>query len=376
MDALRSLLEWIVSLLGPFVAPDWGALIQLLPIIVLLVVAGFYAWIFLRFRRAGPRRIGMPPLPVTSAPAGIHLPGPSLAPLLISVASAALFFSVALGGVALAVSAGAMLLALVAWGREAVREYDAIGAGDHGALAISAQSGREASGPPAGVHLPPPSLLPFLVSLATGVLLFGAAIGLPFLLLGALMTAFALIGWLLDAGREYRAVTEADRTGHLVNPTPKSAPRISLILFSLLFVVVGGAQMGVFAAPAEEGGATPAPSGAPSESGAPTESGAPSAGPDDGITLITAMGVKFEQTLFELPADMTSQLRFHNMDVGIPHNIAIHEGSADAVGPELWQGEIFNGDETRLYDIPAFPAGSYSFVCTVHPNMVGDVVVQ
>jgi len=38
--------------------------------------------------------------------------------------------------------------------------------------------------------------------------------------------------------------------------------------------------------------------------------------------------------------------------------------------------EIFNGDETRLYDIPAFPAGSYSFVCTVHPNMVGDVVVQ
>jgi len=376
VDALRSLLEWIVSLLGPIVAPDWGALIQLLPIIVLLVVAGFYAWVFLRFRRAGPRTIGMPPLPTKSVPAGIHLPGPSLAPLLISVASAALFFSVALGGVALAVAAVAMILALVAWGREAVREYDAIGVGHHNALALSAQSRGEVSGPPDGVHLPPPSLLPFLVSLATGVLLFGAAIGLPFLLLGALMTAFALIGWLLDAGREYRAVTEADSTGHLVNPTPKSAPRFSLILFSLLFVVVGGAQMGVFAAPAEEGGATPGPSGAPSESGAPTESGAPSAGPDDGITLITAMGVKFEQTQFELPADMTSQLRFHNMDVGIPHNIAIHEGSADAVGPELWQGEIFNGDETRLYEIPAFPAGSYSFICTVHPNMVGDVVVK
>ena len=88
------------------------------------------------------------------------------------------------------------------------------------------------------------------------------------------------------------------------------------------------------------------------------------------------MGVKFEQIVFELPADMESQLRFHNMDVGIPHNIAIHEGSADAVGAELWQGEIFNGDETVLYEVPAFPAGSYSFVCTVHPNMVGDVVVQ
>ena len=370
MDALRSILEWIVSLLGPFVAPDWGALIQLLPIIVLLAVAGFYGWVFLRFRRAGPRRVGMGVISAAQPPAGIHLPGPSLAPLLISVASAALFFSVALGGVALAVSAAAMVLALVAWGREAVREYDAIGAKGHDTLAIAAQSRAAVASPPDGVHLPPPSLLPFLVSLATGVLLFGAAIGLPFLLLGALMTAFALIGWLLDAGREYRAVTEADRTGHLVNPTPKAAPRISLLLFSLLFVVVGGAQMGVFAAPAEEGGATPAPSGAPSESGAP------SAGPDDGITLITAMGVKYEQSSFELPADTASQLRFHNMDVGIPHNIAIHEGSADAVGPELWQGEIFNGDETRLYDIPAFPAGSYSFVCTVHPNMVGDVVVK
>ena len=376
MDALRSLLEWIVSLLGPFVAPDWGALIQLLPIIILLVVAGFYGWVFFRFRRAGPRQIGMPALPTRSAPAGIHLPGPSLAPLLISVASAALFFSVALGGVALAVSAGAMLLALVAWGREAVREYDAIGAGDHGALAISAQSSRGASGPPAGVHLPPPSLLPFLVSLATGVLLFGAAIGLPFVLLGALMTAFALVGWLLDSGREYRAVAEADSTGHLVNPTPKSAPRISLLLFSLLFVVVGGAQAGLIFTESESPAPSPGASGAPAESGAPTESGAPSAGPDDGITLITAMGVKFEQTLFELPADTASQLRFHNMDVGIPHNIAIHEGSADAVGPELWQGEIFNGDETKLYELPAFPAGSYSFVCTVHPNMVGDVVVK
>ncbi|MFM8690647.1 MAG: hypothetical protein ACKODF_05850, partial [Candidatus Limnocylindrus sp.] len=64
MDAFRSLLEWVVSLLGPFVAPDWGALIQLLPIIILLVVAGFYAWIFFRFRRTGPFRQSraLPPL--------------------------------------------------------------------------------------------------------------------------------------------------------------------------------------------------------------------------------------------------------------------------------------------------------------------------
>ena len=42
MEFLRSLLEWVISLLGPFVAPDWGALIKLIPIGVLLIVVAFY----------------------------------------------------------------------------------------------------------------------------------------------------------------------------------------------------------------------------------------------------------------------------------------------------------------------------------------------
>ena len=60
MEFLRSLLEWVVSLLGPFVAPDWGALIKLIPLGVLAIVVAFYGWVFWRFRRAGPRRISMP----------------------------------------------------------------------------------------------------------------------------------------------------------------------------------------------------------------------------------------------------------------------------------------------------------------------------
>ncbi len=128
MEFLRSLLEWVISLLGPFVSPDWGALIKLIPLGVLLLVVAFYGWVFWRFRRAGPRRIGMP-IRKPQVPSGVHLPGPSLAPFLISAASAALFFSVALGGPALAVAGLLFVLALVAWGREAVREYDALGAG-------------------------------------------------------------------------------------------------------------------------------------------------------------------------------------------------------------------------------------------------------
>ena len=364
MDALRSLLEWVISLIGPLVAPDWGALIKLIPIGVLALVAAFYGWVFFRYRRAGRRQIGMPPLPVVKPPAGIHLPGPSLAPFLISIAAAALFFSVAMGGAALAVSGAAMVLALIAWGREAVREYDAIGAGHSDALQLHDGASTAPAGPPSGVHLPAPSLLPFLVSAAVAVLLFGAAIGLSFVLLGALMTAIALIAWLLDAGREYRAVEEADSSGHLVNPEPKRAPRISLAIFSILFIFIGGSQFGLFAPAAGEG------SPAPGESTAPTEA------PSDGITEVSAMAVKFEQASIELAADVPTQLRFHNMDVGIPHNVAIHEGTVDTVGVELFQGEIFNGDDERLYDIPPLAAGGYVFICTVHPNMVGALTVK
>ena len=361
MEFLRSLLEWVISLLGPFVAPDWGALIKLIPLGVLLLVVGFYAWVFWRFRRAGPRRVGMP-IRKPLVPAGIHLPGPSLAPFLISAASAALFFSVALGGAALALSGLLFVAALVAWGREAVREYDALGAGS--ALAVHVDDAAVSvapSGPPEGVHLPPPSLLPLLVSAGAAVMLFGVAVGLEFALLGTLMTALALIGWLYDAGREYRATAEADTTGHLVNPTPRKAPRVAIALFTGIFLFFAGSQAGIIGA----GDASPSPSDgavACAEGGTAT-------------VTICAQLVAFETASITVPAGAPFTIHFVNKDAGIPHNVAIHEESG--TGPEIYQGEIFNGVDERTYDVPALTAGkTYVFVCTVHPNMLGAIVVQ
>jgi hypothetical protein len=361
MEFLRSLLEWVISLLGPFVAPDWGALIKLIPLGVLLLVVAFYGWTFWRFRRAGPRRIGMP-IRKPQVPTGIHLPGPSLAPFLISAASATLFFSVALGGPALAVSALLFVLALVAWGREAVREYDSLGAGL--AMALRADEPAVAaapSGPPEGVHLPPPSLLPLLVSAGAAVMLFGVAVGLEFALLGTLMTALALIGWLYDAGREYRATAEADTTGHLVNPTPRKAPRFAIALFSLAFLFFAGSQAGII------GGSDASPS----------PSGEPVACAEGGTATVTicAQLVAYETASITVQAGSPFTIHFVNKDAGIPHNVAIHEESG--TGPEVYQGEIFNGVDDRTYDIPYLTAGkTYVFVCTVHPNMLGAIVVQ
>lgn len=386
MEFLRSVLEWIVSLVAPLVAPDWAALIRLIPIGVLLLVAGFYLWVLLRYRRAGRRRVGAR-IRTAHPPAGIHLPGPSLAPLLVSAAAGALFFSVALGGAALALSAALLVLALLAWGREAVREYDTLDAG-HGGGALAASTESTATvGPPEGVHLPPPSLLPLLVSLSAAVLLFGVAVGAPIALLGGLMTALALVGWLVDAGREYRAAIEADLSGHLVSPAPRRAPLAAIVLLSILFVVVGGAQAGIL--PPKFGEASPAPSGdggspAPSDGSAASGGdcgggGALSSNPSaaSGVKLeVVAEGVKFGSAALEAPADAPFSISFENRDAGIPHNVAIHVGAPNCVGAELWKGAIFAGVATQTYDVPALSAGSYAFVCTVHPNMAGVLTVK
>jgi plastocyanin len=84
---------------------------------------------------------------------------------------------------------------------------------------------------------------------------------------------------------------------------------------------------------------------------------------------ISAVNVQFEQSEVEAPADTAFQIVFANNDAGVPHNVEIK----DEGGASVFMGEIFNGVETRTYDVPAIPAGAYTFICTVHPNMTGTL---
>jgi cytochrome c oxidase subunit 2 len=115
--------------------------------------------------------------------------------------------------------------------------------------------------------------------------------------------------------------------------------------------------------------ATPTP--APSPSAQPGSSQQPG----QSVTLkISAQGIAFDTASLEVPAGVPFKIEFANNDAGIPHNVAIHEGSP--TGPLVWAGDIFNGVETRTYDVPALPAGTYGFVCTVHPNMTGTLTAR
>jgi plastocyanin len=89
---------------------------------------------------------------------------------------------------------------------------------------------------------------------------------------------------------------------------------------------------------------------------------------------IHAHGIAFEEPGFEAAADTPFTIAFVNLDPATAHNVAIHEGSA--TGPAVFTGDVFPGVDARVYDVPALAAGSYTFVCTVHPNMTGVATIQ
>jgi plastocyanin len=119
---------------------------------------------------------------------------------------------------------------------------------------------------------------------------------------------------------------------------------------------------------------TPTPAVPPPAEATPTPApdGEATPPPAAGTVLhVSAQGIAFDTEALTAPADTPFQIVFANNDAGIPHNVEILQD-----GRSVWKGELFNGVETRTYDVPALPAGSYEFICTVHPNMRGILTVE
>ena len=66
--------------------------------------------------------------------------------------------------------------------------------------------------PPAGVHLPPPSWLPVLISVAAAILAVGLTISAWALVPGLIVLVAGALGWYRAANREWRGVAQGE--GH------------------------------------------------------------------------------------------------------------------------------------------------------------------
>ena len=95
---------------------------------------------------------------------------------------------------------------------------------------------------------------------------------------------------------------------------------------------------------------------------------------DEAGVAIVAANIQFDTDRLEVPAGKPFTISFHNADAGVPHNVAIY--TDDSASDALFVGDIFNGDETRDYEVPAVDAGEYFFHCDVHPAMNGTVVAE
>ena len=114
------------------------------------------------------------------------------------------------------------------------------------------------------------------------------------------------------------------------------------------------------------------PSTAPSVAPSAGASGEPSTAPGGTVLQLSAQNVQFDTTTLTAPANTPFQIEFSNNDQGIPHNVAIKDSAAQ----DVFNGAIFNGVDKQTYDVPALAAGTYKFVCSVHPTMTGELTVQ
>jgi plastocyanin len=200
------------------------------------------------------------------------------------------------------------------------------------------------------------------------LLIAGLVFGGWILVLGVLALVVSLLGWLRDARLEYVKTEEADRTGHLENIAAPTTPIRLVGLFGVLLVVAILFQAGILppgSAPAGGPGGSPAPGG-PGPSGPP---------PDVAATIV-AQAIAFDVKELKAVADQPFKILFRNEDPSsVPHDVDVRQSDGKTV---VQDHPTINGGQEVVYEFEPLPAGSYVYICSVHPipAMTGTLTVN
>jgi plastocyanin len=93
----------------------------------------------------------------------------------------------------------------------------------------------------------------------------------------------------------------------------------------------------------------------------------------DGNVDLSANDLQFDASVIEAPAGEEFTITFTNME-SQPHNVAV---DTEEGGDEIVTGEVITGpDATTTITVPALEPGEYYFLCDVHPDMNGTIVVE
>jgi plastocyanin len=366
---MEELWNWILGVLEPFVIPDWNELVSLIPLGLAGLIALWLGFTLYRFATLGPARRGrrrITPLP----PAGVHMPGGSYAPILGAAGTGLLMGGLVTGGFLLWAGVLLLTLALLYWGREAVREYDHLQPRTMLPAVVHA-------GPPPGIHMPAPSFRPLLGAIGTTVLLYGLVVlDAPqpahdqrpplVLIVGAIILGWSLVGWLRDSRREYVETLRADQSGHLAALDAPGWPKRTLGAWLILLVVASLYQFGIV------------PPRPPASAAGPGASGEPSGGPSlpPGTLEVTAKDIQFLVKELSVAAGAPFAIHFVNDDPStVLHDVEIRAVDGKTILQN--QAEIAGGSDT-LYRYTALEPGEYRFICSIHPipTMTGTLTVR
>jgi cytochrome c oxidase subunit 2 len=108
--------------------------------------------------------------------------------------------------------------------------------------------------------------------------------------------------------------------------------------------------------------------GAAQATPAPTQAGAVT------LNVSASSAAGFDQTSLSAPAGTPLAIVFQNKDLTVQHTFSIQKAAAD--GSDLVGLPLAAPGTTVTYQVPALKAGTYTFYCSVHPNMTGTLTVH